>query len=187
MPADLHAPLPAPADVVRFWTDAGPARWFRKDAAFDAEFRTRFLAAHEAAARGELDGWAATAQGALALLVLLDQYPRNAFRGTARMYATDARARQVAEAAVDAGLDRQVPDTGLRNFFYLPFMHAERLADQDRAVQLTAALGPETHGHAIRHREVVARFGRFPHRNALLGRTTTAEEQAFLDGGGFAG
>lgn len=175
-----------PADVLAFWCEAGPSRWFRKDAAFDEQFRLRFLAAHEAAAAGELDHWAADGQGALALLILLDQFPRNAFRGTSRMFDTDAKAREAARQALREGFDMQV-DCELRNFFYLPFVHSEALADQDLAVELTRRLGGEPLRYAVLHREIIERFGRFPHRNAALGRTTTAEEQRFLDDGGFAG
>ncbi|MGE0497557.1 MAG: DUF924 family protein [Ramlibacter sp.] len=178
--------LPSAFDVIDFWREAGPAKWFRKDETFDADFRNRFLAAHEAAARGELDAWGQTADGALALLVLLDQFPRNAFRGTARMFATDAQARDVARAALAAGLDQQT-DEALRNFFYLPFMHSEDLTDQDLAEQLTRPLDPENHKFAVIHRDIIEKYGRFPHRNALLGRTTTPDEQRFLDDGGFAG
>ncbi|HSV46069.1 MAG TPA: DUF924 family protein [Ramlibacter sp.] len=174
------------ADVVAFWRAAGPDRWFRKDQAFDTQFRERFLAAHEAAARGEHGDWAQDADGALALLILLDQFPRNAFRGSARMFATDAQARAVAVAALAAGHDQQVAPE-LRNFFYLPFSHSEALADQDRAVTLARALDSDTLRWAILHREIIERFGRFPHRNAVLGRSTTPEEQRFLDEGGFAG
>ncbi len=175
-----------PADVTGFWRDAGPQRWFRKDDAFDDAFRARFLGAHEQAAAGALDDWAATADGALALLILLDQFPRNAFRGTARMFATDAQALRVARTALAAGFDQQTA-TDLRNFFYLPFMHAESLPEQDRAVELTRALGDDSAEAALTHRQIIERFGRFPHRNALLGRATTPMEQRFLDDGGFAG
>ena len=175
-----------PSDVLAFWRDAGPARWFRKDEAFDAEFRRRFLPAHEAAARGDLAAWSASADGALALLILLDQFPRNVFRGTARMYTTDALARPIAHAAIDAGFDQSV-DENLRQFFYLPLMHSEDLADHDRCVRLSGALGGESERYAIHHRGVIERFGRFPHRNAILGRTSTAQEQAFLAEGGFSG
>lgn len=175
-----------PEDVVGFWRDAGPTRWFRKDTAFDEQFRLRFLAAHEAAARGELDDWAAQAQGALALLVLLDQFPRNAFRGTPRMFESDGKAREIARRALRDGFDMQV-DAQLRNFFYLPFMHSEALADQDLAVELARKLGDDSLRYALLHREIIEKFGRFPHRNAPLGRATTPEEQRFLDDGGFAG
>lgn len=179
-------PLPSPQDVVAFWQQAGPQRWFAKDDGFDAEFKARFAAAHEAAADGRLDGWAHGAEGALALLVLLDQFPRNAFRGSARMFATDARAVAVADAAIAAGHDHAV-DPELRRFFYLPFMHSETLADQERCVALCAGLDENTHDYAVLHRDIIARFGRFPHRNPQLGRDTTPQEQRFLDEGGFAG
>lgn len=178
--------LVSPAAVVQFWIAAGPSQWFRKNAAFDDNFRARFAAEHEAAAAGALAEWQASAEGALALLILLDQYPRNSFRGTARMFATDPLALKIANTAIANGFDAQV-DASLRLFFYLPFVHSERLADQDRALELYAALGPETARHAHVHRDIIARFGRFPHRNPLLGRPTTAEEQKFLDDGGFAG
>jgi uncharacterized protein (DUF924 family) len=176
----------SPASVLAFWRDAGPRRWFRQDDAFDAAFRERFLAAHEAAAAGRLASWSATAEGALALTLLLDQFPRNAFRGTPRMYATDAQARAVADAAVRAGFDAQV-DEGLRQFFYLPFMHSEDLADLDRCVALNEAAGGESLRYARHHRDIVRRFGRFPHRNAVLGRASTPEEEIFLAEGGFQG
>lgn len=173
-------------DVLDFWREAGPARWFRKDDAFDEAFRRRFLGQHEAAARGELDGWAGDAQGALALILLLDQFPRNAFRGTPRMFATDAKARAVARAAVETGFDQAVEPL-LRGFLYLPFMHSEELADHELSVALNRPLGGESQRFAEHHRGIIARFGRFPHRNAVLGRSTTPEEQAFLDEGGFGG
>ncbi len=176
-----------PDDLVRFWQEAGPSRWFKRDDDFDARFRSRFLSAHEAAAAGTLSGWTETAQGALALLLLLDQFPRNAFRGTPRVYATDAAARKIADAAIAAGFDRQV-DPALRSFFYLPFVHSEKLADLDRAVALNEEAGAaESLRWARHHRDIVARFGRFPHRNAVVGRTSTPEEERFLAEGGFSG
>jgi len=175
-----------PEQVLRFWQEAGPKRWFKHDAAFDADFRTRFLASHEAAAAGALEHWQASAEGALALVLLLDQFPRNAFRGTPRMYATDARARASADLAIRAGFDRTVPEE-LRQFFYLPFMHSEQLADLQRCVALNEPLGGESLRFARHHRDLVARFGRFPHRNAVLGRASTAQEEQFLREGGFAG
>jgi uncharacterized protein (DUF924 family) len=178
--------LPSAQDVVDFWRDAGPRRWFARNDAFDADFKTRFEAAHHAAATGALDPWASEAEGALALLVLLDQFPRNAWRGSAHMFATDGKARSIASVAVDAGLDQRV-DAALRPFFYLPFMHSESLADQERSVALNAALDANTQRFAVLHRDIVARFGRFPHRNAALGRRSTAEEQKYLDEGGFSG
>ena len=174
------------AAVVAFWRDAGPALWFAKDAAFDRRFRERFSGLHEQAARGALDPWRETADGAMALVILLDQFPRNAFRGTSRMYATDERARHIAHLAIAAGDDAAF-EPALRVFFYLPFGHSESLAGQDRSVALCESLGEPTLSHARHHRDIVRRFGRFPHRNPILGRTMTAEEQRYLDEGGFAG
>ena len=175
-----------PADVLAFWREAGPDRWFQKNDAFDTEFRERFLGAHEAAMRGDFDSWTDQAEGALALLILLDQFPRNAFRGTARMFESDAKAREVARKAVQAGFDLQTPSE-LRNFFYLPFAHSEELVDQDLCVELTKKLDSDSLRWAVVHRDIIEKFTRFPHRNALLGRTTTPQEQRFLDDGGFAG
>lgn len=172
--------------VVRFWQEAGPALWFAKDADFDSRFRERFLSTHEAAARGELATWRSTPHGALALLILLDQFPRNAFRGTPRMYATDALAREEAAVAIDAGHDLATPQD-VRLFFYLPFGHSEDIVDQERSVSLANGLGEPSLSHAKGHRDIVRRFGRFPHRNPILGRAMTAEEQQFLDDGGYAG
>jgi uncharacterized protein (DUF924 family) len=179
--------LPTAAEVLGFWRAAGPKRWFAKNAAFDAEFKRRFEAAHLAAAEGALDHWAAgDAEGALALLVLLDQFPRNAWRGSARMFATDAKARAVAGTAIAGGLDRHF-EPELRAFFYLPYMHSESLADQERSVLLNAALDPATRRYARLHRDIIARFGRFPHRNVLLGRASTPHEERYLAEGGFGG
>ncbi|MEO8653514.1 MAG: DUF924 family protein [Ramlibacter sp.] len=173
-------------EVVAFWRAAGPARWFKKDPAFDGEFRERFLTLHQRAAAGELDGWAASAEGALALVILLDQFPRNAFRDTARMYAADAMAGRIARSALERGLDLAVPEE-LRNFMYLPLMHSEDPRDHDLCTRKTAALGGEAHRFALHHQDIIRRFGRFPHRNALLGRASTREEEAFMTQGGFSG
>jgi uncharacterized protein (DUF924 family) len=173
-------------EVVDFWRIAGSEKWFAKDPAFDAAFRNRFLDLHEMAARGDLELWSASSEGALALAILLDQFPRNAFRGTPRMYATDTQAHRVARMAIAAGHDRSV-SKDLRLFLYLPFAHSENLADQDRSVELNRLLGPSCELNARRHRDVVTRFGRFPHRNCILGRKMTNAEQDFLDAGGFGG
>ncbi len=185
-PDGTPAPPVTAAEVVGFWRQAGPSMWFAKDADFDRRFREAFLGAHEAAARGDLGHWMTTPEGALALLLLLDQFPRNAFRGTPRMYATDPAARRTAAAAIDAGHDQAMP-ADIRTFFYLPFGHSEDLADQERSVALCAPLGPPNSVHSARHRDIVKRFGRFPHRNPILGRNMTADEQEFLDQGGYAG
>ena len=177
----------SPETLVTFWTDSGPQKWFAKDDAFDADLRTHFEAAHQAAARGGFPEWEERPEGALALLLLLDQIPRNIYRGSAHAFATDARAVEVATRAIAKGFDEKF-ETGLRCFFYLPFEHSERAEDQARAMALYEALGDaEFLKYAILHRDIIARFGRFPHRNAVLGRITTPQEQAFLDGGGFAG
>jgi uncharacterized protein (DUF924 family) len=185
-PSSTRIPAAEAAAVVAFWRAAGPKLWFAKDDAFDRSFRERFLPAHEAAARGELAEWMATPDGALALLVLLDQFPRNAFRGTPRMYATDAMARRIAGAAIAAGHDR-AGESDLSLFFYLPFAHSESSADQERSVELVRRLGQPNLSHAERHRDIIRRFGRFPHRNPILGRTMRPEERQFLDEGGYAG
>jgi uncharacterized protein (DUF924 family) len=166
--------------------------WFRKDDAFDAQVRERFGALLERGLRGELSAWAATPLGALAQVVLLDQLPRNAWRGTPRAFAGDMRALAAAQAMVAAGQDQALLPVQ-RAFVYLPFEHAESLPLQDEALRRfrrLAAQAPEmTEGldYAERHRVIIERFGRFPHRNAILGRPSTAEELEFLKqpGSGF--
>jgi uncharacterized protein (DUF924 family) len=176
-----------PQEVIGFWRAAGPTKWFTKDEAFDAECRRLFLQAQQAAAAGKLTAWENNPEGSLALLILLDQMPRNMFRATPRAYATDPLALAASERALARGYDQQFlpPERG---FFYLPFMHSEHLPDQERCVALYRAAGDE-YGlkYAEDHADIIRRFGRFPHRNVVLGRTTTDEEQAFLDAGGFAG
>ncbi|MBI6566228.1 DUF924 family protein [Pseudomonas synxantha] len=172
--------------VIEFWKQAGPKRWFAKDNGFDTTFRDTFYTTHMQAARRELEDWLTCADGALALLILLDQYPRNAFRGTAHMFATDPLARLYAHQMVDAGLDQQI-ESQLRAFCYLPFEHSEDPQDQQRSLTLNQQLDANTYHWAKEHAVIIERFGRFPHRNAVLGRATTAAEQAFLDEGGFAG
>lgn len=161
--------------------------WFAKDEAFDAGFRRRFEEAHFAAARREFDGWAETPEGALALLILLDQFPRNVFRGSGHAFATDSLARMFALRALDAGFDQAV-ENDLRRFFYLPLQHAEDRVLQDRQVKLFQGMErPADDRWAEHHHSVIDRFGRFPHRNRALGRETTAEEAAFLEADGFRG
>jgi uncharacterized protein (DUF924 family) len=183
----MSGDAPSASEIVGFWREAGPKRWFEKDAAFDEDIRHRFLDAHEHAVAGALDGWAASAEGALALLLLLDQFPRNMFRGSARAFESDEKARSVTAAALLKGYDAQVAPE-LRSFFYLPFEHSEDMADQERGIALYTAAGDEDGlKWAKLHADIIRRFGRFPHRNACLGRATTPEEQKFLDDGGFAG
>jgi len=174
-------------DVLAFWLAAGPDRWFEHDEAFDAAVRERFEATYHDAAAGLLNTWEDSPQGALALVIVLDQFPRNMYRGGARSYATDQLARATAERAIARGFDHAVrmPE---RVFFYLPFEHSEALADQQRSVALIAATSDaDSLKWAELHADIIRRFGRFPHRNALLGRVSTPDEQAFLDGGGFTG
>ena len=176
-----------PDDILDFWTQAGAKRWFAKDPAFDATIRDRFETDHHAAARGEHDAWAAAANGALALLILLDQAPRNLYRGSAHAFATDPKARAVARAAAEQGWHLAVAPA-MRQFMLLPFEHSESLADQDAGLTRAAETGDAEILKWMRiHRDIIVRFGRFPHRNRALGRATTAEEQAFLDEGGFRG
>jgi uncharacterized protein (DUF924 family) len=173
-----------PGQVLAFWREAGYQKWFQGDAAFDDECRMRLLDAHYAAARRELENWVDGAEGALALVVLLDQIPRNVFRGSGHAFATDSLARHYAVRALKAGFDAQA-DAGMRFFFYMPFEHSEDMADQVRAVELFTALGDDNYlQYAVAHRDVIVKFGRFPHRNHALGRTNTPEEQAWLDAGG---
>ncbi|WP_374788901.1 DUF924 family protein [Brucella oryzae] len=175
------------ADVVAFWADAGErGQWFAKNAAFDRAFHDRYVDLHMAVASRRHDDWMATAQGALALLILTDQFPRNAFRGTGRMYATDPLARSYARQAQDMGHMEHV-DPDLRLFFCLPFSHSEDLNDQDTSVVLNARLGQPWLSLAEGHRDIIRRFGRFPHRNAILDRATTEDEASFLRCGGFPG
>lgn len=171
-----------PTDLTTFWRAAGKEAWFKKNTAFDAELRTRFLDAHMAAARRELDHWLETREGALALILLLDQIPRNIFRDTGHMFATDPLARWTADRAIAAGHDQAV-EKELQAFCYLPFEHSEDAADQARSVALFEATGDAYNiKWAKLHADIIARFGRFPHRNAALGRANTPAEDAYLAG-----
>ena len=191
MPALSEALLPRmpalPADVLTYWLSAGPAKWFARNDRFDDAIRLRFEPTHHAAARGEYAAWQETADGCAALLILLDQFPHNLYRGSAHAFATDPLARSIARRAVARGFDEAV-DPLLRSFFYLPFEHSEDIGDQKLCIELYATAG-DADGlkWAKIHFDIIERFGRFPHRNAALGRETTPEEQAFLDDGGFAG
>src|SRR4051794_16188148 len=178
--------IASPETILAFWREAGRDKWFTRDDAFDAHVREKFLPTYEAAAAGKLGDWEATADGALALCIVLDQFARNMFRGDARTYADDPRAREVANRALKRGYDQDVSED-MRGFFFLPFMHSEDPTDQDRCVELYRAADHADLKYAEEHRDIIRRFGRFPHRNAILGRATTPEEQAYLDEGGFKG
>jgi uncharacterized protein (DUF924 family) len=182
----MSEPEVKPTEIVAFWREVGRERWFKKDAALDDEIRRRFSRAYEDAANGKLAVWEQSAEGALALLILLDQFSRNMFRGQARAFAADPLARAIASRAILNGFDGQFPD--MRTFFYLPFMHSETLADQERALTFYRVHGDaESLKFAELHADIIRKFGRFPHRNSALGRATTPEERAFLNRGGFAG
>ena len=173
--------------VVAFWREAGMEKWFGRDDAFDAEFDRRFHAVHLAAARREHEAWMESADGALALLILLDQFPRNCFRSNAHSYATDGLALHYARRAIALGFDLQV-DSAQRMFFYLPFEHSEAMADQDHALALFEGIGDAAlTKYAVLHRDLIVRFGRFPHRNEALGRQSTQQEIDYLASGGFSG
>ncbi len=179
--------LLSPSDVLDFWIQAGPEKWFAKDSAFDHAFSDLCCDTHYAAARRELDHWLDDADSALALIILLDQLPRNAFRDTAHMFATDPLALKLTKQAVEMGHDRNVSPE-LRPFLLMPLMHSETLADQELLLTLLDQdTEAETYRFAVIHRDIIARFGRFPHRNACLGRDTTPQEQDFLASGGFSG
>jgi uncharacterized protein (DUF924 family) len=171
-----------PSELLSFWfSEEVKPKWFEASDAFDAELRERFGLAARRAGEGALDGWAAAPEGLIALIILLDQIPRNIHRGTPAAFATDARALRLARAAVANGIDRQLTDAQ-RGFLYLPFMHSEDLAAQEEGMALYGALGNEPAlDYMRRHRDIIARFGRFPHRNDILGRTSTPEEIAFLE------
>jgi uncharacterized protein (DUF924 family) len=178
--------------LLEFWfgapdtPDYGRPRavWFKKDADFDADLRAGFLADQQQAAAGHHDSWMQTPDGCLALVLLLDQLPRNLYRGTPAAFSCDERARAVARHALDQGYDQDLPSVR-RSFFYLPFEHSENLADQEASVALCRTLPADGYSakaldYAIRHRDIIRRFGRFPHRNDILGRSSTQEEDAFL-------
>jgi uncharacterized protein (DUF924 family) len=173
--------------VLDFWVTAGPESWFAKNDAFDRAIRDQFEPLHHAAARGELDDWAAEWDGALALLLLLDQFPRNLFRHSAHAYATDGMARRIALEAIKKSFDHQAP-MPLRIFFYLPLEHAEDMDLQTRCVGLMEATGNAEFAKWSKvHRDIIEQFGRFPHRNTCLGRSSTHKELDFMADGGFAG
>ncbi len=170
---------PKAAEVLRFWFDEHPKDWFVKSPAFDAEIRAGFLTLHEDAAAGLLAHWADAPHSCLALVIVLDQFPRNMFRGEARAFATDAQARAAARVILERGWNKAMTQPE-QLFAYLPFEHSESLADQVLCCELMKDFDAEQLRYAIRHREIIERFGRFPHRNAILGRENTAAEREFL-------
>ena len=181
-----------PTEILDFWFGREDEKgygefrdeWFQKDEEFDRQIRERFLEDYERASRGEYDGWQEEPGSCLALVILLDQFPRNLFRGDTRTHATDDKALDISREAIQKGFDRKLPPFQ-RHFLYMPFMHSEDLEDQQRSVALFRDLaeegGPDVLEYAKGHRDIVGRFGRFPHRNEMLGRETTAEEAEFLE------
>jgi uncharacterized protein (DUF924 family) len=168
-------------EILKYWfEELTPDDWFKVDAARDAEIARRFREVYDALAGGVPPSWLTGPDGFLAAILVLDQFPRNMFRGTPRAFATDAIALDLAKRAIAEGIDKQVPSER-RAFIYMPFQHAENADDQARSVELFTALGNKLNlDFAVRHKQIVDRFGRFPHRNAVLGRETSPEEAAFL-------
>lgn len=176
-------------EILEFWLDElSPADWYREDAALDAKIRQRFEATWTRAAQGALAQWLTYPSGALAYIILTDQFPRNMFRGEARAFSTDRAALAAAKCAIDKGWDLKI-DEPARQFFYLPLMHSENLCDQERCVRLMLERMPETGAanllHARAHREVIRQFGRFPYRNTALARATTAQEAEYVAAGSY--
>ena len=178
----------SPDDILAFWLDeTGPKGWYAGGATLDQQIRDRYEQDYDRACDGALSLWLTHASGTLAYIILTDQFSRNMFRDTAKAFATDAVAKAAAKAAISKGWDKRI-DGEARQFFYMPLMHSECLEDQDRCVRLFKTRMPESELnllHARAHREVIRSFGRFPTRNAALGRTSTATEQGYLDGGGY--
>ena len=174
-------------EILAFWREAGHERWDTRNATFDDEVRDQFLDVWRQAAAGELSSWETSDDGALALVIILDQFPRNIFRDDIKTYSSDQQARGVARRAIARGVDTRLEPV-LLEFLYMPFMHSEHPADQALCVELFRRTGnAENLKFAEDHADIIRRFGRFPHRNRILGRTSTPEEQAFLDNGGFSG
>ncbi len=174
-------------EISSFWKGVGPSGWYSKSDALDEDIRRQFGEHCKKALAGDYAAWSASPETCLSLLLLLDQFPRNIYRGDARAFASDSLARAVAVEALGHGHPQHV-DPVMRDFFYLPFMHSEHIADQRLCVKLMHAHSNENAlKYAILHRDIILRFGRFPHRNPALGRHTTPAEQAFLDNDGFKG
>lgn len=179
--------LPTPVQVLDFWFLAGSKKWFSKDDAFDGLICKQFLSLHRQAAGGHLDTWTTSAQGTLALIIVLDQFSRNLHRASPLAFATDEKALGLSHTAIEKRQDIEFP-MGVRQWIYMPFMHAEALEMQERSIELFETIDdPANMKAAITHRDIIRQFGRFPHRNEVLGRTSTVQELKFLAEGGFSG
>lgn len=178
--------LPTNTAVLDFWFAAGPKKWFTKEDDFDAEIRTAFLPLHQQAVEGNLDDWADTAHGTLALIIVFDQFSRNLFRNSPDAFAADEKALGLSLKMIKKRQDIEFPQD-VRSWIYMPFMHSENLGMQEQCIELFSAVGNEDNTRfAIIHRDIIKKYGRFPHRNAVLGRTSSAAELKFLADGGFS-
>lgn len=177
-----------PSDVLEFWASIGNEGWWTRNDELDRKIADNYTALHADAVAGKLDDWRNTADGALALIIILDQFSRNMFRESPKAFAQDNQALEIAKQAIAKGLDQDCRED-LRVFFYLPHEHSEEIAHQEESVKLQYSItdNPEALKAALQHREIIQRFGRFPHRNKVLGRHTTPAEHAYLDDGGFKG
>ena len=174
-------------EVLEFWLKSGPSAWWQKNSKFDLAIKERFGELLEPAAARHLDSWRNNPQSCLALVLILDQFSRNLYRGSEKAFAQDNYALELARHGIKEGFDKNEP-AAIYDFFYMPFMHSEKLENQKICVDLFHAKGNEASlKAAIEHQDIISRFGRFPHRNLVLGRKTTPEEQKFLDSGGFSG
>jgi len=183
----FNGQLPVPGEVLDFWISAGTKKWFCKDDAFDSTIRDRFFDLHREAVREHVDAWTAEAEGSLALIIVLDQFSRNLHRNSPLAYASDAKAFDLSRNAIARQQDVEVP-AGVRKWFYMPYMHSEDLEVQNTSIELFSTLDdPGGMKFAITHRNIIRQFGRFPHRNNVLDRTSSIEELAFLADGGFSG
>lgn len=173
----------AKSEILTFWfEDTQPQQWFQRNDDFDDTITSRFLDVYKMATDGMFDDWMNDAKGCLALCILLDQFPRNMFRGSEQSFAMDETARKIVDLAIDKGFDQMLPPAQ-RHFLYMPYMHSEKLSDQEKSVELFGTLkdeNPISYKYALSHYEDIKRFGRFPYRNEALGRTNTPEEEAYL-------
>lgn len=182
----MGSTIATPDEVIDFWLNAGPEKWYKKDDAFDAEITDRFRSTWDAALEGKLKDWCSSAGGALAAIIVTDQFPRNMFRDDPRAFATDELAKRVACYAIDRGWDKKIPEPE-RQFMYMPFMHSELITDQDHCVRLMKERMETGNNllHARAHREIIRKFNRFPYRNDALSRRTSSSEAEFLKNGGY--